>query len=92
MLTGKSGIAGVFAAVPWCCVLPAGFALLGLTGAGVARVATADLLPVFLGLTAVFLGRAHYAMHVRQQGNRWSRRIVWISSFLAAAMWVPRLI
>lgn len=79
-------MAGVFAAVPWCCVLPAGFALLGLTGAGVARVAAADLMPVFLGLTAALLGRAHYAMHVRHQGNPWSRRIVWISTLLAVVM------
>ena len=38
-----------------------------LAGAGAARVAAADLMPLLLGLTAVLLGRAHYAVHVRHQ-------------------------
>ena len=65
-------------------------ALLGLAGAGAARVAAIKLIPFLLVLSALLLGRAHYLIHVRQQGHLWTRRVVWIATVLVGAMWVQR--
>ncbi len=66
-------------------------AILGLAGAGAARVAAIKLLPFLLVVSAVLLGRAHYQIHVKQQGTAWTRRIVWMATVLVVGMWLPRL-
>ncbi len=65
-------------------------ALLGLAGAGAARVAAIKLMPYLLVVSVVLLGRAHYQSHVRQQGRPWTRRVVWIATVLVVGMWLPR--
>lgn len=72
-------------------MVPAVLAVLGLTGAGAARVAAIELMPFLLVVSAVLLGRAHYQIHVRQQGRPWTRRVVWIATVLVVGMWLPRL-
>lgn len=86
-----SSLAAVLTAVPWCCLVPAAFALAGVAGAGVARLAAVQVMPALLGVSILMLGRAHYLIHLRQQGSPWSRRIVWIATALVAVMWGPRL-
>ena len=73
-------------------MVPAVLALLGLAGAGAARVAAIKLMPFLLVLSALLLGRALYLIHVRQQGRPWTRRVVWIATVPMGAMWVQRLL
>ena len=67
-------------------------AVLGLAGAGAARVAAIKLMPLLLVLSALLLGRAHYLIHVRQQGRPWTRHIVWITTVLVGALWGQRFL
>jgi len=87
-----SSLAAIAASVPWCCLLPAAFALLGLAGAGAARATTVELMPFLLGASLLFLGRAHYLIHVRRPGAPWARWIVWLSTVLTIGLWAPRLL
>lgn len=87
-----SSLTAIAAALPWCCMLPAGFALLGLAGASIAQVTAIRLMPYMLTLSFLFLGRAHYLLHVRKQGAPWARWIVWLSTALVIGLWVPRLL
>lgn len=73
-------------------MIPAAFALLGLAGAAAARVAAIKLTPFLIVLSGLLLGRAHYLIHVRRHGHRWSRRIVWIATVLVISLWLPRLL
>ena len=87
-----SSLAAIAASVPWCCLLPAIFALLGLAGAGAARTTSVELMPFLLGASLLFLGRAHYLIHVRRQGTPWARWTVWLATALAVGLWVLRLL
>ncbi len=80
-----SMLGGIFA-LPWCCLVPAGFALLGFTGISLAREVTVGLMPYVLGLLVLLLGRAHYVLYVKHQGNRLSHLITWLATGLAAMM------
>ena len=80
-----SMLGGVFA-LPWCCLVPAGFALLGVAGVSLAREFSMELMPYLLGLSVLFLGRAHYVLYVQHQGNRLSHLITWLATGLAATM------
>ena len=91
MKAKESSLAAIAASVPWCCVLPAALALLGAAGAGTARLVAEELMPYLLGLAVVLLGRAHYLVHVRQQGAPWARWTVWMATALAGILWLPRL-
>lgn len=91
MKAKESSLAAMVASVPWCCALPAGLGLLGLAGASTARLVAAELMPLLLGLALLLLGRAHYLIHVRQQGAPWARRMVWLATALAGMLWLPRL-
>lgn len=73
-------------------MVPAAFALLGLAGAAAARAAAIKLMPFLIVLSGLLLGRAHYLIHVRRQGRRWSRRIVWGATVLVVGLWLPRLL
>ena len=74
-------------AVPWCCVLPAGLAVFGLAGTAAMKILLMKYMPLMLGLSIVFLGRANYLVHIKKQGNRVSHIIVWISTLTAAGLW-----
>lgn len=81
---------GLTASVPWCCIVPAGLASLGLASSAVAhwmRAAT----PVFLALSAALLGRAHYQLWVKRHGAPLARALTLLLTLLAAALWALRL-
>lgn len=81
----------VIFSIPWCCVLPAILSLAGLGSAVAARGLALKLNPLFLFLSVVFLGRAHYLLYWKGHGNIWSRRLTWGATVLVAALWLPRL-
>lgn len=89
-----SSIFSVAFAVPWCCVVPAGLAVLGLAGTAAMKIILMKYGPVFLGLSTVFLGRANYLVHIKKQGNRASHIIVGFSTLTAfgfGAIWFQGL-
>lgn len=71
--------------------MPGIFSLLGLAGAGVAAVWVGKLAPVFLVISAAFLGRAHYFLYWQKHGNQLSTVLVWVSTAAAAVLWAYRL-
>ncbi len=83
-----SSVFSVAFAVPWCCVIPAGLAVAGLAGTAAMKIILMKYVPVFLGLSAIFLGRANYLVHIKKQGNRTSHIIVWISTLTAVGLWL----
>lgn len=82
-----SGIFSFVFAVPWCCVIPAGLAFMGLAGSAALKITLMEYAPVMLGLSTLFLGRANYLVHVKKQGNRASRGMVWVFTLAAIALW-----
>ena len=79
--------------VPWCCVAPAALSLVGVTGLsfGVLSRIEATLFPYLALLAVVLLGRAHYLLHGKHQGNRFSRVLTWGCTGLVGAMLVIQL-
>lgn len=77
---------GLLASIPWCCVVPAVLSMLGLGGAVAARLAAWRLNPLFLAMTFIFLGRAHYLLYWKGHGNLLSRRLTWSATVLALAL------
>ena len=89
-----SSIFSVAFAVPWCCVVPAGLAILGLAGTVTIKIILMKYVPVFFLLSALFLGRANYLVHIKKQGNRTSHIVVGFSTFTAfglGALWFQGL-
>ena len=68
--------------VPWCCVAPAALSLAGVTGLsfGVLTRIEATLFPYLAILAVALLGRAHYLLYVKHQGNRVSQVFTWGST------------
>ena len=83
----NSSMFSVAFAVPWCCVLPAGLAVFGLAGTAAMKIILMKYIPFMLGLSALFLGRANYLVHIKKQGNRASHIVVWISTVAAVGLW-----
>jgi len=83
----QNSLTGGLFALPWCCIVPAGFSLLGLAGVAVATSLMDELVPFLLFIALFFLGRAHYMIRVKKQGNRTSHLITWLSSLVAITVW-----
>ncbi len=84
--TGVLGaLIGVAAAVPNL-TAAAAFSLLGLAGGTAASVA-GWLSPVFIGLSAALLGRAHYVLYVLKRGSRMSTVITWLATVFVIGYW-----
>ncbi|MBI4530018.1 MAG: hypothetical protein HY709_00715 [Candidatus Latescibacteria bacterium] len=49
-------------------------------------------MPVLLGTSMLLLGWAHYLIHIRHQGSRTSRTIVWILTCLVGGIWFLRFL
>ena len=81
-----SALGGLFA-LPWCCIIPAIFSVLGLAGVAVAREVTGSLVPYLLMVSVLFLGRAHYLLYIKHQGNRVSHIVTWTATLLAVTLW-----
>lgn len=85
-----SAIAGAVFSLPWCCIIPGVFALLGLAGVALARSVTAGFTPYLLAVSVLFLGRAHYLIYVKRRGSRASRVVAWLSTVMALSLWAVR--
>ena len=83
-----SSLLGAGLVVPWCCVAPAVFSLLGVTGLsfGVLTRIEANLFPYLVIMAVVLLGRAHYLLYSKHQGNRVSHVVTWASTALVSLM------
>ncbi len=88
-----SSLLGAGLVVPWCCVAPAALSLAGVTGLsfGVLTTIEASLFPYLAMIAVVLLGRAHYLLSVKHQGNQLSRIITWASTGLVSVMLVLQL-
>ncbi len=78
------------AALPWCCIAPAAFAVSGVATAGIGT-ALSSATPLFLIASVVFLGRALYLALVKRRGPRWVRAVASVSAPMIAALWAFRL-
>jgi len=83
----QNSLCGGLFALPWCCIVPAGFSLMGLAGVASARTGFEGFAPFFLLIALFFLGRAHYLIHIKKQGNRASHVLTWVSTLLAVSIW-----
>jgi hypothetical protein len=61
--------------------------LLGLAGSTAATIA-GILKPVFVGLSVLLIGRAHYVLYVRRQGNLASTIVTWLTTCLVIGFWI----
>ena len=88
-----SSLLGAGLVVPWCCVAPAVLSLLGVSGLsfGVLTRIETNLFPYLANIAVVLLGRAHYLLYVKHQGNQLSRIITWASTGLVSVMLVLQL-
>ena len=76
--------------LPWCCVAPAALSLVGVSGLslGVLTRIETTVFPYVAIFAVVLLGRAHYLLHQKHQGNRLSRAITWASTGLVGTILV----
>lgn len=81
---------GMMTSVPWCCILPAGLASLGLASSMLAHWLGA-VTPALLGTSVALFGRAHYLLWVKRHGSRSARWVTVLLSLLAASLWMLRL-
>ena len=91
MIDKKSSILAIFFSLPWCCILPAIFSLLGLiAGVGAVRIWSVKFTPVLFILSLLFLLRAHWLIYGRDQGSFASAILVWISTVFISILWILR--
>lgn len=83
----QNSLCGGLFALPWCCIVPAGFSLMGLAGVAAARGVFEGFAPFFLPIALFFLGRAHYLIYIKKQGNRAGHVLTWGSTFVAVSIW-----
>ncbi len=88
--TIRSVIASSVAALPWCCIAPAAFAISGVATAGVGA-ALGSATPLFLLVSILFLSRALYLALVRRRGPSWVRAVVVVSTPVIVLLWAFRL-
>ena len=85
----RSVMGSAFAALPWCCIAPAAFAVSGVATAGIGT-GLKSTTPVFLVLSAGLLGRSLYLALVKRQGPTWVRGVVVVSTPAVALVWAFR--
>jgi len=88
-----SSLLGAGLMVPWCCVAPAVLSLLGVSGLsfGVLTRIETNLFPYLAIIAVVLLGRAHYLLYAKHQGNRLSRVVSWASTVLVGFMLIIQM-
>ena len=86
----STGISAVITSLPWCCILPALLSVIGLAGFGAAvvHVFAGPAKYVLLGLSVLFLARAHYLASWRGHGPWWSKTAVWVSTVAVVLLWL----
>ena len=85
----QSVMGSTLAALPWCCIAPAAFAVAGAATAGIGA-GLKSALPVFLVLSAGLLGRSLYLALVKRQGPPWVRAVVLLSTPAIPLIWAFR--
>ncbi len=85
----RSVMGSALAALPWCCIAPAAFAVSGVAAAGIGT-GLKSTMPVFLVLSAGFLARSLYLALVKGQGPIWVRGVVLVSAPAIALVWAFR--
>jgi hypothetical protein len=78
----ESGLIGGLFALPWCCISPGIFSVIGLAGMDLSRQVTGNLSPILLVMSLFFLGRVHFLLYVKAQGSRTSAVVTWVSTLL----------
>ena len=86
----RSGLLSGLVSLPWCCIVPGILSLVGLGSVGLARVVAGQLMPFFLIIGALLLGRAYYLLYVKHEGNRFSRVTTWVSTTLVIGVSIQR--
>lgn len=81
---------GLTASVPWCCIVPAALASLGLASSAVAHWIHAAT-PLLLVMSVAVLARAHYELWVKRHAAPLARALTLLLTLLAAALWALRL-
>ena len=89
MKEGGWSLLGSGLVVHLCCVAAAAASLAGVTSLsfGVLTRIEATLLPYLAIMAVVLLGRAHYLLHVKHQGNRVSHVVTWAATLLIVTLW-----
>ncbi len=82
----RTSIMGNLFALPWCCIIPAVFSIAGLAGVAAAQAVTEGLVPYLLVFSVLFLGRAHYLLYIKHQGNRTSHVVAWAATISAVTL------
>ena len=85
----RSVMGSALAALPWCCIAPAAFAVSGVATAGIGT-GLQSATPVFLVLSAGLLARSLYLALVKRQGPTWVRVVVLLSTPAVALVWALR--
>ncbi len=85
----RSVMGSALAALPWCCIAPAAFAISGVATAGIGT-GLQWAIPVFLVLSTGLLGRSLYLALVKRQGPTWVRAVVLLSTPAIALIWAFR--
>jgi hypothetical protein len=65
--------------------------LLGLVGTATASVVAGWLLPAFIALSVLLLGRSFYILYVQKRGTRFSTAVTWLSAAFVVGYWTWRL-
>ncbi len=86
----RSGMLSGLSSLPWCCIVPGILSLVGLGSVGLARAVARQLMPLFLLVGVLFLGRAYYLLYVKHEGNRFSRVTTWVSTALLIGVSILR--
>lgn len=87
--SARTFMGSALAALPWCCIAPAGFAISGVATAGLAT-GFESAMPGFLVVSAGLLGRSLYLALVKRQGAIWVRALVVSSAPAVALVWAFR--
>lgn len=77
-------------AVPWCCVVPAALASLGLASSVLGSWLAAGT-PAFFLMSAGFLGRAHYLIWAKRHGSPNARITTLVLTAAVVWTWALRL-
>lgn len=86
----RSVVGSGLAALPWCCIAPAAFAVSGVAASGVGAVLQWAM-PVFLALSVGLLGRSLWLSLVKRRGLLWVRAVVLLSTPVIGLIWGIRL-
>ena len=81
---------GLAASIPWCCILPAGLAAVGLASSVVGQ-ALRSALPAAMVVSLVFFARAHYLLWFQRHGTPLARVTTIVFTAAAVAFWAFRL-